>query len=630
MKDFPKTIQSSTILSCGSNEDTFYDGLEASAVSPQEKFRALTNALGDASYEYCLKRNMVRWSEQCEAVFGVAAKELSRDCGNWLEAVHPEDRAGICEEYWQALRENRPFKMTYRLRHRKGQYLWIRERGSALTDADGKLSGVVGVIKDITPQRRRDEDLRLAKRALESSINGIVLTDLEGRLTYANHAFRKLFDYKERSEMLGSPVSEFWRNTNKAMAVFQLLKKKGEWSGLVAARGKDGSSLDVELSAHVVLDPECRPIGYMASFIDITEKRKAERERLQAEKKYQLLFSSSSDAMVVCHAANYGVVDVNPAAINLYGYTHQEFLQLEIVKLAKDPEAARLRLQMTVEQRKALFTLVPHLKKDGSCFDAEISTVTFKLKNDLLIAVFIRDVSERERIERLKDEVLSAVSHEMRTPLTAILGYTEYMRNYDLDPQLQNQYLDIVRQQGERLRELIENHLNLQQLRAGFGVGQVRPVEIRSLLHGVVGTFPEHVDNLHISVRDFDRLRPVHADESLLHRALENLLSNAIKYSPAGSRVTLGVSCEDEQFVTLYVRDEGIGIPHEIQGKIFDRYFRLCPSEMATVNGTGLGLALVSEIVKAHQGRLWVESAPGKGSTFFISLPASVVENGKG
>ncbi|MEZ4600333.1 MAG: PAS domain S-box protein [Syntrophotaleaceae bacterium] len=589
-------------------------------VTGEEKYFALSRAVGNVTYEYCLARGETRWSDRCEEVFGVKAQELQSEPALWLSRIHEEDRERVCSEYRKALLEGATFDLEYRVRHPMGHHLWVRDRGVPVEGPDGRTRGIVGFLKDISSHRQRDEDLLSAKRALESSLNGIMLADTQGCLTYANSSFLKLFHYEEPDQVVGKPAAEFWENPRKAQAVFRLLRNSGEWSGQVAARRRDGSRLVVELSAHTVFDQNGSPIGYMASFIDITDHREAERERQESEKKYRLLFSSSSDALIICNAVNGRILEVNPAALNQYGYGYDEFFQMDIFNLAEEPEESVLRLKKIQKCGQANFSLLRHRRRDGSCFEAEVSAATFKWKNCLLMACFIRDVSDRQRLERLKDDVLSAVSHEMRTPLTAILGYTEFMLNHDLDPGAGLQYLDIIRQQSERLRELIENHLNLQQLRAGFGIGLVRPVEVKPLLHSVIGGFRNSSEKHRILVECAADLSPVQADERQLHRALQNLLSNAIKYSPDGGDVILG-AFQDGRNVTLYVRDEGIGIPHHAQDKIFDRYFRLCPAEGPTIGGTGLGLALVKEIVKACSGHLRVESSPGQGSTFYISLP---------
>jgi PAS domain S-box-containing protein len=586
----------------------------------REKYRALSRALGHVTYEHCLARNLTCWSEQCAAVFGWSPKEMGAEDKTWQAKIHREDRSEVLEEYGLALQEKRPFDLEYRFRHQKGHYLWVRDRGVPVAAPGGETWGIVGFLKDVTSQRQRDQDLRLAKRALESSINGIVLADLEGRLTYVNNSFMTLFGYRRRKQVMGTPVAEFWRNSKRALAAFRILRRTGKWSGHVAARKKDGSRLDVQLSAHVVKDRNGHPLGYMASFIDITDRREAERERQQSEKKYRLFFSSGSDAVLVFDAGDYSMMDVNPAAEALYGYSREEFLHLRVVHLAEDPEEALLRLENVATLGQISFSLLRHRRKDGICFDAEVSIGNFRWGNRLLMVAFVRDVTERQRIERIKDDLLSAVSHEMRTPLTAILGYTEYMLKYPLDSLQQSRYLSIIQQQSERLRELIENHLNLQRLRAGYGVCHLRPVEVRPLLHSVAGCFSRLSERHELVVECTSEMRPVQGDESQLHRALQNLVSNAVKYSPEGGRVTLGGCCEGE-FITLFVRDEGIGIPIDLQERIFDRYFRHCPGEGLSVGGTGLGLALVKEIVNAHRGYLRVESSPGQGSTFYISLP---------
>lgn len=231
------------------------------------------------------------------------------------------------------------------------------------------------------------------------------------------------------------------------------------------------------------------------------------------------------------------------------------------------------------------------------------------------------DITERKEMERMKDEMISAVSHEMHTPLTAMMGFTEFLLENEVDRDLQKNYLRTIYRETERLNELITNFLQLQRLKASMVKFRITPIAVGLLVADVVSLYAAASKKHRIVVDCPPDLPPVRGNEEQLYQAISNLVSNAIKYSPDGGDVTIGASATAD-IVTLWVRDQGIGISPEFQEKIFERFFRVDNSDRRKVGGAGLGLTLVREIVATHGGRAWVESAPGKGSTFFISLPA--------
>jgi signal transduction histidine kinase len=251
------------------------------------------------------------------------------------------------------------------------------------------------------------------------------------------------------------------------------------------------------------------------------------------------------------------------------------------------------------------------------CIDRAIRWTDGRLVR-LEIAV---DISERKQMEQMKDEILSAVSHEMRTPLTAMLGFTELILETEVDPAIQKTYLSTVHKETQRLSELITNFLDLQQLQASLVTYRFAAVPVRRLLEDAVAVFAFDQERHHIVLDCPSTLPPVRGDESRLHQVFTNLISNAIKYSPPGSTVTIDARAENGRIV-ISVQDEGEGIPVELREKIFEKFFRLDNTDRRLVGGTGLGLALVRELVSAHDGKVWVESTVGKGSTFHVSLPA--------
>lgn len=231
------------------------------------------------------------------------------------------------------------------------------------------------------------------------------------------------------------------------------------------------------------------------------------------------------------------------------------------------------------------------------------------------------DISERKEMEQLKDEMISAVSHEMRTPLTAMLGFSEFLLEHEVDPAQQRNYLNTIHKETVRLNELIGNFLDMQQIKARQATYRFKAVQVQPLIQDAVDLIALDDNQHRIAIDCPPDLPPVRGDAARLHQVLTNIISNAAKYSPKGSLISIGAHHKGES-VILWVKDEGPGIPQEVRDKIFEKFYRLDNTDRRMAGGTGLGLALVREIVTAHNGRVWVESTEGKGSIFYISLPA--------
>lgn len=231
-----------------------------------------------------------------------------------------------------------------------------------------------------------------------------------------------------------------------------------------------------------------------------------------------------------------------------------------------------------------------------------------------------QDITEERQLQRLKDEMLSAVSHEMRTPLTAMLGFVEFMLDNEVSPEERRDYLQTVHKETERLNDLIGNFLDLQRLQAQLESYQLVTVGVADMLQEAGHLFALASRAHQIRVECPTGLSDVQGDPKRLQQVLNNLLSNAIKYSPKGGEVVLRAT-QEGAVVTISVEDRGMGIPPQALGRIFERFYRVDDSDRRIPGGIGLGLALVREVIKAHGGRVWVESTLGEGSTFFFTLP---------
>ena len=237
--------------------------------------------------------------------------------------------------------------------------------------------------------------------------------------------------------------------------------------------------------------------------------------------------------------------------------------------------------------------------------------------------VVLHDVSELRRLERVRQDFVANVSHEFKTPLTAIQGFAETLLAGALeDPKNNRRFLEIIRSHAARLARLTDDLLKLARIEAGKLEVAFQPVSVAELLESCSATTVLKASRKQISftVRVPPELPPVLGDPGLLHDLLQNLLDNAIQYTPEGGQIDVSASAEAREAV-ISVTDTGIGIPLADQERIFERFYRVDAARSREAGGTGLGLSIAKHIVEAHGGRLWVESAVGRGSKFSVSIP---------
>jgi PAS domain S-box-containing protein len=236
-----------------------------------------------------------------------------------------------------------------------------------------------------------------------------------------------------------------------------------------------------------------------------------------------------------------------------------------------------------------------------------------------------RDVTRDRRLEELRAQFVATISHELRTPLASLHGaaMTLLEREHDLPEQTRHDLLDMIAVQSKRLASLVEEILLTGQLDSGSLRVVTEPFDAEELVWTAAGTARLRVgDDTSIDVSIPAVLPKVAGDAERTRQVLANLIDNAIKYSPQGGRIELRVEA-DGSYARFSVRDEGLGIPLGEQKRIFEKFYRLDPDHRRGIGGSGLGLYICRELVRSMNGRIWVESDPGKGATFTFELPVA-------
>jgi two-component system NtrC family sensor kinase len=253
---------------------------------------------------------------------------------------------------------------------------------------------------------------------------------------------------------------------------------------------------------------------------------------------------------------------------------------------------------------------------DGRIFSVQKSSI-----NSVGYSIVMHDISHLKDLDRIKSEFVTTVSHDLRSPLTAILGYVELIERAGPLSEQQEEFVGRVRISVEHIANLVSDLLDLGRIEAGLDTTKER-TPIGVLMHYALDSVrnPLIAKGLRLETRLQEGLPFVHGDPIRLRQMVGNLLENAMKYTPPGGTIYVEAESEDEQ-VIIRIRDTGPGIPPQDQPYLFDKFFR-ASNIPADAPGTGLGLSIVKSIVDQHNGRIWVESDLGQGATFTVVLPA--------
>jgi two-component system phosphate regulon sensor histidine kinase PhoR len=254
---------------------------------------------------------------------------------------------------------------------------------------------------------------------------------------------------------------------------------------------------------------------------------------------------------------------------------------------------------------------------------ADVLATAAQAANPSGAVVVLHDVTELRRLERVRQDFVANVSHEFKTPLTAIQGFAETLLSGAIDdPQNNRRFLGIIREHAARLARLTDDLLRLARIEAGKLEVQLLPVNVLDMVTGCAETsfLKSSQKQISIDVDLAQELPPMRGDAGLLRDVLQNLIDNAIQYTPPGGQIHVSALAREHEIV-ITVADTGIGIPLADQERIFERFYRVDAARSREAGGTGLGLSIAKHIVEVHGGRLWVQSEIGAGSRFSFSIP---------
>ncbi|BAL61897.1 cell wall metabolism sensor histidine kinase WalK [Melissococcus plutonius] len=382
---------------------------------------------------------------------------------------------------------------------------------------------------------------------------------------------------------------------------------RGDYSGKVQIYGKD-------------------ELGQLAeTFNQLSERVEETQETMEAERnRLNSVLSHMTDGVIATDRRGK-ILTINEMALSLLDVKTEEAIGTFILTLLDIEADYNLRKLLEAPNELLIDRSVSNKNDEQLIIRADFTMIRRESGFITGIVCVLHDVTEQEKNERERREFVSNVSHELRTPLTSMHSYIEALSEGAWkNPEVAPDFLKVTLEETDRMIRMINDLLNLSRMDSGTSELQLEYVNFNELVNFVLDRFDMMLDkekkNYTID-REFTRRDLwLEIDTDKIIQVLDNILNNAIKYSPDGGKITCRL-LETHNNAVFSVTDQGLGIPKKDIAKVFDRFYRVDKARARKQGGTGLGLAISKEVIRAHNGFIWVESEEGKGSTFYISLP---------
>jgi|GEM_PF-933120 len=537
-----------------------------------------------------------------------------------------------------AIEKAEPYDLELEFITAKGNHRWVRTSGRPKI-IDGKVAKVTGTLQDITERKIAEHELKLKEekyRSLfEQSNDAIFLNHVDGQIMDVNEKACKIFGYT-RQEFQKMNVSDLLAPRHKAAGErgMQQFREDGSVYLHTLYAKANGETFDAEVNAKVL---EGYPDLAQAIVRDISKQKKAEEEIIRNETKYRSLFEKSNDAIMI-HDLNGRILEANDRACEMFGYSETELKQKSIMDLTLDEDRVEIKSRIGKIKTEGYCRKENRMvRSDGGLIYVDVSASFLQTQHGMIQTVG-RDITDRVRTEaamisakieaetasRTKSEFLANMSHELRTPLNSIIGFSDVMFDGltgELGPKQKN-YMKHISDSGHHLLNLINDILDISKVEAGKMELHIDMLNMKTVIDDIVAMTQTLTSRKNISVNvDVQENMPtLRADRSKIKQIMYNLMGNAIKFTDDGGKITILTKVKGKKILVSII-DNGIGISTEDQKKLFKPFSQIDSSISRSYQGTGLGLALVKELIELHGGNIRVESEVGKGSNFTFELP---------
>lgn len=472
--------------------------------------------------------------------------------------------------------------------------------------------------------------------------------DVTSKRVESADALREALDKQEWDII----ISDYAMPNFNGMDALKIYVKTGIDIPFIIASGKIGEEIAVEFmkaGAHdYVMKSNLLRLGPVVEreLRDANTRRlhrQAQIELIESEERFRSVVESAPISVIV--SSTHNIISWNPTSEETFGYNEKEILGKPITilmpeRFRKIHEKAMERITQSGSTNRHFARNIEYigLRKDGTEFPLELSVACWKIKDELFFSGILHDITERKQAEEIridnmhlkyansaKTEFISSVSHDLRSPLNSIIGFSELLKKNTVGSlnEKQEHYVDNVIVSSKHLLDLINDILDISKVEAGKVELSIEKMLLTVSIDEILNLLSEKVmkHNIKINKQYDPDIDFIEVDRRRLKQILINLLDNAIKFSkPEGGTITVTTKKEGD-FVNISISDTGIGIQQEKMPKLFGKFEQLATERQYKYEGTGLGLAISKQLVELHGGTIQAKSTFGKGAEFTFSLP---------
>ncbi len=609
---------------------------------------ATTKAIFDAAVDgiVMINRNfeVVVSNSASEQMFGRTSRE--REGHSSLEIVHPDDTARVIEAAKRLFTESEIVTVRYRVRHRDGHWVMIESRGQGLANPDGPTNLAVFNARDISESVAAEAALAASvettRAILQAAPDSIIMIDQYLNVIEANSGTKRIYglspDERQGSSSLNVIHPDDRVRVEEALHQFFRSGDKRLFDIRFRAVHTDGHTLFIEARGLLLHDTPGHSPRAVLIARDISASVEAEAALAASVAKTSAILNAAPDSIIMIDH-NLRLVESSPGTERMFGISQVERAGQLVYNIVHEDDqvevAAALKRLFMLDVNDIITMRFRARRSDGTWLRVESRARLLRSGDgqELQAVLVSRDITEEfaaqeamkeaketaERANLAKSEFMSRMSHELRTPLNSVLGFSQILQ-MELSSPDERELVDHIFKSGSHLLELINEVLDISRVESGHISVQLQAVSFADVIAECVRIVTPQANDSEIVldvVEGDDNL--VLADEQRLTQVVLNLLSNAIKFN--GERGTVRIQCtRSGDSVRLSVTDSGPGIDPTLQPRLFTAFDRL-DADMKGISGTGLGLALSKSLMVAINGTIGVESALGKGSTFWIELP---------
>ncbi|MGI8788764.1 MAG: CHASE3 domain-containing protein [Pyrinomonadaceae bacterium] len=596
--------------------------------------------------------------ERSLALFGLSKEDFRGSGKNAFSRVIEEDAPLVDEAFRKSIAERANFNSEFRIKAADDSIRWNNCTGQPQFDANGNITHIIGFCRDITEIKNNEIALRDSESFIRSILDSlsahIAVIDTGGKIIAVNQAWQNFAQancLEEQMELIG--IGQNYLQVCERSEAFEE-NTKDVVTNLKAVLRGELKGFSVEYPCHspneerwFILQVSRMKNGAVISHINITDRKKAEVELKNSEQFNRSIFENSPECVHVLELDGT-IYSVNANGLQLMeADKNEDYIGKNWIDFWKDDERETALLiiekskqgeigEMEGFRRTLKGTPKFWYASVAPVFDAE-GKVARLISTSLDITERREAETEREELlkreqsarkdaeiaNRLRDEFLATVSHELRAPLNSILGWARLMQKGQLDAPTTEKAVGTIVRNAESQNRLIEDLLDVSRIISGklrLEVMTIKPINVVESALETVRPAAE-AKGIKIEIKGEGDISHISGDPNRLQQVIWNLLSNAIKFTPPEGEVRLEIQREDD-YVEIRVKDTGVGIKEEFLPHVFDRFRQADASSIRKFGGLGLGLAIVRHITEMHGGTVRAESAgENKGSTFVVRLP---------